>query len=44
MTTKQMLMIYLITLAVFFLIDMVWLGVVAKDLRIRSSFSAALVE
>jgi len=30
MTTKQMLMIYLITLAVFFLIDMIWLGVVAK--------------
>ena len=30
MTTKQMLVIYLITLAVFFLIDMIWLGVVAK--------------
>lgn len=30
MTAKQMLVIYLITLAVFFLIDMVWLGVVAK--------------
>ena len=30
MTTKQMFVIYLITLAVFFLIDMVWLGVVAK--------------
>ena len=30
MNTKQMLMIYLITLAVFFLIDMIWLGVVAK--------------
>lgn len=30
MTTKQMLLIYLITLAVFFLIDMIWLGVVAK--------------
>jgi uncharacterized membrane protein len=30
MTTKQMILLYLITLAVFFLIDMVWLGVVAK--------------
>jgi len=30
MTIKQMLVMYLITLAVFFLIDMVWLGVVAK--------------
>ena len=30
MTVKQMLLMYLITLAVFFLIDMVWLGVVAK--------------
>jgi uncharacterized membrane protein len=30
MTTKQMLVIYLITLAVFFLIDMIWLGVLAK--------------
>src|SRR5512139_1208530 len=30
MTAKQMLLIYLIALAVFFLIDMVWLGVVAK--------------
>jgi uncharacterized membrane protein len=30
MSTKQMLLIYLITLAVFFLIDMIWLGVVAK--------------
>jgi uncharacterized membrane protein len=30
MTAKQMLVIYLITLAVFFLIDMIWLGVVAK--------------
>jgi len=30
MTFKQMLLLYLITLAVFFLIDMVWLGVVAK--------------
>ncbi len=30
MTTKQMFIVYLITLAVFFLIDMVWLGVVAK--------------
>ena len=30
MTAKQMLVVYLITLAVFFLIDMIWLGVVAK--------------
>jgi uncharacterized membrane protein len=30
MTTKQLLALYLITLAVFLLIDMVWLGVVAK--------------
>jgi len=30
MTFKQMVILYLITLAVFFLIDMVWLGVVAK--------------
>lgn len=30
MTIKQMLVLYLITLAVFFLIDMVWLGIVAK--------------
>jgi uncharacterized membrane protein len=30
MSAKQFLMMYLITLAVFFLIDMVWLGVVAK--------------
>ncbi|MFZ2055503.1 MAG: DUF2177 family protein [Candidatus Aminicenantales bacterium] len=30
MTTKQMLIMYLITLAVFFLIDMIWLGIVAK--------------
>jgi uncharacterized membrane protein len=30
MTVKQMLIMYLITLAVFFLIDMIWLGVVAK--------------
>ena len=30
MTIKQMLEMYGITLAVFFLIDMVWLGVVAK--------------
>ena len=30
MTVKQMLVMYLITLAVFFLVDMVWLGVVAK--------------
>ena len=31
MSFKQMMILYLITLAVFFLIDMVWLGVVAKD-------------
>lgn len=30
MTTKQMLLVYLIALAVFFLIDMIWLGIVAK--------------
>jgi len=30
MTFKQMLVMYLVTLAVFFIIDMVWLGVVAK--------------
>lgn len=30
MSFKQMVILYLITLAVFFLIDMVWLGVVAK--------------
>ncbi len=30
MTGKQMLIMYLMTLAVFFLIDMIWLGVVAK--------------
>lgn len=30
MTFKQMMVLYLITLAVFFLIDMIWLGVVAK--------------
>jgi uncharacterized membrane protein len=30
MTFKQMLVLYLITLAVFFLIAMIWLGVVAK--------------
>jgi uncharacterized membrane protein len=30
MTFKQMFLLYLITLAVFFLIDMVWLGIVAK--------------
>jgi uncharacterized membrane protein len=31
MSFKQLVILYLITLAVFFLIDMVWLGVVAKD-------------
>lgn len=30
MTFKQMGFLYLITLAVFFLVDMVWLGVVAR--------------
>jgi len=30
MTTKQAVLMYLITLAVFFLVDMVWLGAVAK--------------
>jgi uncharacterized membrane protein len=30
MTTKQILVVYLITLAVFFLIDMIWLGIVDK--------------
>jgi uncharacterized membrane protein len=30
MTGKQMLALYMITLVVFFVIDMVWLGVVAK--------------
>lgn len=30
MTTKQAIVLYLVTLAVFFLIDMIWLGVVAK--------------
>jgi uncharacterized membrane protein len=30
MTFKQTVLLYLITLAVFFLVDMVWLGVVAR--------------
>jgi len=30
-TLKQSVLLYLITLAVFFLVDMVWLGVVAKN-------------
>jgi uncharacterized membrane protein len=30
MTVKQIILLYLITLAVFFVIDMIWLGVVAK--------------
>jgi len=30
MTSKQAVTLYLITLAVFFVVDMVWLGVVAK--------------
>jgi len=31
MTTIQFIYLYLVTVPVFFLIDMVWLGVVAKD-------------
>jgi uncharacterized membrane protein len=31
MTLKQAVTLYLITLAVFFVIDMIWLGFVAKD-------------
>jgi len=31
MTMKQALLLYLITLAVFFVVDMIWLGVVAKS-------------
>jgi len=30
MTFKQMVLLYIMTLAVFFVIDMIWLGVVAK--------------
>jgi uncharacterized membrane protein len=30
MTFKQMLLVYIITLVVFFVIDMIWLGLVAK--------------
>jgi uncharacterized membrane protein len=30
MTAKQMLVMYVITLAIFFIVDMIWLGVVAK--------------
>jgi len=30
MTTRQMILLYFITLAVFFLVDMAWLGLVAK--------------
>jgi uncharacterized membrane protein len=30
MTFKQTALLYLVTLAVFFLIDMIWLGVIAK--------------
>jgi uncharacterized membrane protein len=30
MTFKQMILLYIITLGVFFVIDMIWLGVVAK--------------
>ncbi|NIM90707.1 MAG: DUF2177 family protein [Candidatus Aminicenantes bacterium] len=30
MTFRQMILLYLITLVVFFVIDMIWLGVVAK--------------
>jgi len=31
MTTIQIIYLYLVTVPVFFIIDMVWLGVVAKD-------------
>jgi uncharacterized membrane protein len=31
MTARQFVLLYLITLAVFFVVDMVWLGVVAKE-------------
>lgn len=31
MTTIQLIYLYLVTVPVFFIIDMVWLGVVAKD-------------
>jgi len=31
MTLKNTILLYLVTLAVFFLIDMVWLGLVAKN-------------
>ena len=31
MTFKQMILLYIITLVVFFVIDMIWLGVVAKE-------------
>jgi uncharacterized membrane protein len=30
MTLKQMILVYFLTLVVFFVIDMIWLGVVAK--------------
>ncbi len=30
-TTAKTLLIYLLTVPIFFLIDMIWLGVVAKD-------------
>jgi uncharacterized membrane protein len=30
MTFKQMILLYIITLAVFFMIDMIWLGLAAK--------------
>lgn len=35
MTFKQMILLYIITLAVFFVIDMIWLGVVAKGFYSR---------
>ena len=36
MTFKQMVFLYFITLAVFFVIDMIWLGVVAKGFYRRN--------
>ena len=36
MTFKQMILLYFITLAVFFVIDMIWLGVVAKGFYRRN--------
>jgi uncharacterized membrane protein len=36
MSFKQMVLLYFITLAVFFVIDMIWLGVVAKGFYRRN--------